>query len=130
MSRFREQKRQMRRQVQDHLSLPALLLQNKDDDTGLPVNIRLHTKFGALGDLAGARNMNPAEFETLQPKAIFWRSELIEDPPKRGRIISVEPGEAYHCDHAEEPDDLTVTVTITKIDPNLTTDFPVPESDA
>lgn len=126
MSRFRDQKRAMRRRVQDHLSTPALLLQDSQDTVGLPINIRLHTKFGALGDLAGARNMNPAEFETLIPKVILWRDELIEDPPRRGRIISVEAGEAYHLNHAEEPDDLTVTVTITKVDPDATVGFPVP----
>lgn len=128
MSRFRDQKRQMRRQVQDHLSLPALLLQDVSDPVGLPVNIRLHTKFGALGDLAGARNMNPAEFESLIPKVILWRSELIEDPPRRGRILSVELGEAYYIDHAEEPDDLTVTCSITKVDASKTVGLPVPDA--
>lgn len=105
-----------------------MLLSDRNDAVGLPVNIRLHTKFGALGDLAGARNMNPAEFETLMPKAILWRSELIEDPPRRGRILSVEVGEAYYIEHAEEPDDLTVTTTIVKIDPSQTTDFPIPDA--
>jgi hypothetical protein len=128
MSRFREKKRQMRRHVHAHLNVPALLLTDQSDLIGLPITVRLHTKFGALGDLAGARNMNPAEFETLQPKAIFWREELIVDPPRRGQIISVEPGEAYYCNHAEEPDDLTVTVTITKIEPIQTVNFPVPDA--
>lgn len=128
MSRFREKKRTARRRIHAHLNVPALLLVDKDDPVGLAVTIRLHTKFGALGDLAGARNMNPAEFESLMPKAIFWRAELIVDPPRRGQIISVETGEAYYCNVAEEPDDLTVTVTITKIDPIETVDFPVPDA--
>ena len=126
MPNFRDIKRRARRDLHEHMKLPALLLANKADPVGIPVTIRLHTKFMALGDQKGT-SLNSAEMEAMIPKAILMLDQ-IPSIPAENSVLSVAPGEAYRISHAEEPDDISVTVHIVQLPLAKTVGFPVPDN--
>lgn len=131
MSSFRDHKRRARRQLHQRMNVPALFLMAPDTlpEDAIPVTIRLHTKWDALGDQKGT-SLNSAEMESLVPKAILMLDQLpfgVRDLP-RTAILSVEIGEAYRIDHAEEPDDISVTVHIVRLSAEKAQDLPVPEN--
>jgi len=126
MRTFRDIKREGRRILHDHMKLPALLLSDKNDAVGIPVTVRLHTKFAALGDQKGT-SLNSAELEAMIPKAILMLDQL-PSIPERNSIISVAVGEAYRIDHTEEPDDISITAHIVQLELPKTVGLPVPEN--
>ncbi|QXV73596.1 hypothetical protein [Rhizobium phage RHph_X2_30] len=124
MASFRDIKRKARRDVHQHLRVPALYLATREA-TPVECFVRVHTKFAALGDMKGT-NFNYAEREEETPKLIIWREEISQ--PARNAIISVETGEAYQIDSVQPADDLTITVNVTAMDSEDTVGLPVPES--
>lgn len=124
---FRDEKLKMRRRLHDIMQVPALYLKDQADYAGTEITVRPHTKFMALGDQKGT-SFNSAEIESIAPKLILWRDQLPEDPPQRGRIISVEPGEAYYIDHVEEADGPTYTAHVTVISADAAKGLAVPKS--
>lgn len=122
MRSFRDIKRKARRDLHRELQVPALYIA----DIGGPavlVHVRPHTKFNALGDLQGT-NFNYAEREEPQPRIIFMRDEVMA--PKRGAIISVEPGEAYRVDHTQPADDISITAYVIQLTEKEAVGLPVP----
>lgn len=90
----------------------------------VPCLVRVHTKFAALGDLKGT-SFSYAEREDVSPKIVFMRDQV---EPIRGGVVSVEPGEAYRIDHAEEPDDITTTAAVARMPLAETVGLPVPDN--
>lgn len=131
MSSFREHKRRGRRQLHRRMEVPALFLLTPATlpEDAIPVTIRLHTKWDALGDQKGT-NLNSAEMESLIPKAILMLDQLPFPSQQipRTAILSVETGEAYRIDHTEEPDDITVTVHIVRLSAEKAQGLPVPDN--
>lgn len=131
MSSFREHKRRARRQLHRKMEVPALYLLTPATlpEDAIPVTIRLHTKWDALGDQKGT-SLNSAEMESLIPKAILMLDQLPFGVSgiTRQAILSVEIGEAYRIDHAEEPDDISVTVHIVRLSAEKAQDLPVPDN--
>jgi len=80
--------------------------------TPVPVRVRLHTKFNAIGD---DRSMGWAEIEAIKPRIIFRIDEPGSVQPERGAIVLVQPGEAYEIDNTLPADDITVTAEVTRM---------------
>ena len=125
MSRFREIKRQARRDVHRELHVPAFYIASTGA-TPLLVTVRAHTKFDALGDQKGT-NFNSAEMIERQPYIIFMRSELMS--PARNAIVSVEPGEAYRIGVVHPPDDISIKADVTVLTQAEAAGLPVPEDE-
>lgn len=126
MNHLRDIKRKARRDLHREMSVPALYIA-APGDAGVPISVRVHTKFDALG-IKDAENGLAVRRES-KPKLIFMRDELAEKgiTPKRLAVVSVEPGEAYKLDNADAPDDITVTYFVTVLQANDTAGLPVPE---
>lgn len=122
---IRDIKRSARRDLHREMAVPALYLVPDGDGwlAPVPCTVRLHTKFQALGDAKGT-NFHYAEREEETPKAVLLRDDV--SAPTRGCVISVEAGEAYRIDHAAEPDDEFVTVTILRLAAEEAVGLPVP----
>ena len=97
----------MRRANHDKWKVPALYLVNPTA-TPVAVGVRVHTKFQALGELAGG-GTGWAQTEDVTPRLIFQRSEM---QPARNALISVEPGEVYRVANVMPNDDEFVTVQV------------------
>jgi hypothetical protein len=111
MSFWRTQKRQARETVHETMQVEAKYIVT----TGaapVDVSVRLHTKFDALGNLRGA---GYAEMQSIKPKAIFLRpaAGFLQN----NAVLWVAPGEAYAINNIQPPDDITVTVELTKLTP-------------
>jgi len=117
--------RRARRDVQQHLRVPALYLATLASRP-IPCFVRVHTSNAALGDMKGT-SFSYAERIEFTPSVLIWREEVAA--PVRGAIISVEPGEAYKIDHVSPPDDLTIKATVVALSAREATGLPVPESD-
>lgn len=127
MASFRDIKRRARRDVQNHMRVPALYLASFDA-VPVPCFVRVHTKFQALGDMKGT-NFNYADREDITPRIILWREEIPQPIPFNA-IVSVEAGEAYYLNITQPADDLTITAMVVKLDdddPKLAL-LPVPET--
>lgn len=129
MSSFRDHKRRARRQLHQRMNVPALYLMQDGVTDPIPVTVRLHTKWDALGDQKGT-SLSSAEYESMIPKAIIMLDQIpftVADITRK-HVISVEIGEAYRIDHSEEPDDISVTVHIVRLSPAQTVGLPVPDN--
>ena len=122
MGSFRDIKRNARRDLHREMRVPAFYLSAPDAEP-VRVNVRVHTKFEALGDQKGT-NFNSAEMIERQPMILFMRDEIAQ--PKRGAIVSVEPGEAYRLGVSSPPDDISVSVAVTALTPSEAQGLPVP----
>jgi hypothetical protein len=80
--------------------------------TPIPCNVRVHTKFAALGDQKGT-SFSYAETREMVPRLIFWKSEI--DPDNRGMVM-IAADEGYLIDHVDPPDGLTVTAQVSNLD--------------
>ncbi len=123
MSRFRDIKRQARRDLHEELEVAAFYIAEPDADP-VPVTVRVHTSFAALGNQKGT-NFNSAEMIDRQPQIIFMRDQGVI--PRRNAIVSVEVGEAYKIGVVQPPDDLTIKADITPVPKSETVGLPVPE---
>lgn len=124
---WREQKRAAKDIVHDTMHYPALYLPTfplPTDVEPTACTVRIHTKWGALGDQKGV-SFDYATREDVQPKIIFRLSEVT---PARKGIVSVAAGEAYRIDVLEEPDDQYQTAVVVRMPTDQTTDLPLPEA--
>lgn len=124
MASFRDIKRKARRELHERLQVSALYIVGDDDP--VPVNVRVHTKFDALGDMKGT-NFHFAEREEPLPRILFMRDEISR--PMKNAIISISATEAYYVDHSDPPDDISVTSYVVVIRPDelIPMNLPVPE---
>ena len=126
MSFWRDQKKVARRVVHDTMQIAALYLAYVPLDGAspdpLPVDVRLHTEFKALGDQAGTSFQFAERHETV-PKIIFLRSQIT---PVRGAVVSVALGEAYEIDNVMPPSEEYITVEVTRLAVGKTIGLPYP----
>lgn len=123
MSRFRDIKREARRDLHQELEVAALYIA-EPGATPLPVTVRIHTKFAALGDQKGT-NFNSAEMLDRQPQMIFLLEQGVI--PSRNAIVSVEVNEAYRIAVVHPRDDITMSAEIVALKKHETVGLPVPE---
>ena len=127
MASFRDIKRKARSDVHKHMRVTALYIPPASIDaaqTPIPCTVRVHSKFAALGDMAGT-NFGYAERSEILPRLLIWRAEIAQ--PVRGAIVSVEEGEAYSIDFVEPHDDLSITATVKRLSAEKSLGLPVPE---
>lgn len=115
--RFRELKRQMRRDAHTEMGFPALYLVGSA--TPVPCTVRVHRRsdspmIGETGAFSGEALMAFTE-----DRVRFYRSEL-PDYLRTGSIVSVEAGEAYRIEFWYPRDDEWITARVT----------PLPEAEA
>jgi hypothetical protein len=77
------------------MGVPAIYIEPEAPNTEVPCFVRIHSKWDALGDVAGTA-FGYAEQEERIPEIVFDRTEVL---PARHGIVSVETGEAYLVDH-------------------------------
>lgn len=110
-----------RRTLHADMAVPALYIATPGA-TPVPVSVRVHTKFGAIGRLMN--NADGAAAEELKPRLIFLVDEIAS--VARLAVVSVEPGEAYIIDFAQPRDDITITAFVTALDATEAAGLPVP----
>lgn len=118
---FRAIKRKARRVLHQKMRVPAFYIVPGTLDQ-VPCYVRVHSEHKALGGVRGT-SFAYAEREETSIEIIFMLNQVL---PKRGGIVSVEPGEAYCIDHQETPDDITITARVTRLDVADTVGLPVP----
>lgn len=126
MITFRDIKRNARRSLHEIMRTPVLYISNREY-SGVPLHVRLHTKFAAIG----AFQHGPEGFASANeshPKILFMRDELEAQGVLllRTGIISVGAGEAYSLDNAEAPDDISITWNVTVLSGSELADLEVP----
>jgi len=103
------------------MKVPAIYIVPGTSDQ-VPCYVRIHNEHKALGGVRGT-SFAYAEREETGTEIIFMLDQIL---PKRGGIVSVEPGEAYCVDHQETPDDITITARVTRLDAQDSSGLPVP----
>ena len=126
MNHLRDIKRKARRDLHREMSVAAIYIA-APGDPGVPITVRVHTKFDALGIKDSDQGL--ALRRESKPKLLFMRDEMTEKgiTLKRAAVVSVEPGEAYKLDNADAPDDISVTFFVTVLTANEAAGLPIPE---
>ncbi len=136
MTPYRDIKRAARRDLHQAAQIPAYYYRTATVTTPLLIHVRLHSAFGRIGNVAGAR-IYPAEMEDDTPKVRFDLTEVPVDSegalqsgpiaPERGAIVSFEAGEAYRIDHMLPVDDQFQTGEVTRLTAAEAADLLVPD---
>lgn len=116
MNRFREMKRQARRQLHEHLSEPALYLAATTAEP-LGCTVRLHLKFDEVGELLRGGFSDRQE---LTPRILFLGEQV--QPARNGIVVTRDMG-AWRIDNDLPPDDITITTEVAKLSRNQVLSF-------
>lgn len=110
---WRQQKREARRTVHKVMKVAAQYYSTKGA-TPVAIDVRVHTKFQAIGD---DRSMGWPEMQEMRPTLIFMLDELDAAgiDLSRNAVVFVQPGEAYRVDNTLPPDDITVAAQVTRL---------------
>ncbi|AOR76574.1 hypothetical protein [Novosphingobium resinovorum] len=120
MGGIRDIKRAARQRLHTALAVRAFYIP-VTGASPVPVTVRIHTKFDALGD---PQMMQRADIE---PQIVFQASQLPVNGLRNKAVVSVEAGEAYHIEAADPVDDAGfITARVTKLPVAQTTGLPVP----
>lgn len=116
---IRDIKRRARLELHRRLSVPALYIPAQGV-TPIPCAVRVHTKFGALGEPEMAQRVE------VEPKLVFLVSELPAPLRVKTGKVSVEAGEAYLIEAVEPRDDITITARVSRLSEADATGLPLP----
>ncbi len=120
MSRFREIKRTMRRDVHQEMSVPALYLP-APNAPGIDCAVRVHRR-------SDMPNFNDeAVMAFTEDRIRFLRSEL-PTVLRQNSIVSVEAGEAYRVEFWYPKDDQYITARVVPMTEAEAAGLPVPSS--
>lgn len=120
---IRDIKRDARRRLHTAMAVPALYIP-VTGATPVPVTVRVHTKFTAIGQLSGDPEW--AERAEAEPHLIFLASEVPTPRAKTG-VVSVEPGEAYRIETTDPVDDAGfIKARVTRVPVAEAASLPVP----
>ena len=124
VSRFREEKRRMRRDLHLEMSVPALYIP-VPNATPVPCTVRLWLKSegSMLGD-ARASSLTAADRAEPEDRIRFDRGELML--LRNSAVVSVEAGEAYRLDFVYPADDQFQTARVVRLSAAEAADLPVP----
>lgn len=120
MADFRALKERARRDLHEHLQVPAYY-RASPSSAWVAVHVRHHRATQRIGDLPG---LEGATMRDLIPRLIFMRDEVAM--PARGAIVSIATGEAYSIGDTDPPDGISITAHIAPVPAAQTTGFPVP----
>lgn len=109
MASWRDQKNVARLAVHDAMKVAVDYFPAKAISP-IPLFVRVHSQFGAIGQLAGSKGF--AEMESIKPRILFMRADIT---PQQNAIVFVGPGEAYRVQVVQPPDGLTVFAEVTPL---------------
>ena len=117
MQTIRDIKRKARRNLHDHMRVPAAYV--LPGVAPVLLHVRDHTKFlaNAIEGAVRSGNGQMVDRQEAAPSIVFMRDEVEMTGAvllKNG-IVSIERGEAYRLQNAEAPDDITVKWYVTQI---------------
>lgn len=118
-------KAKARTDLHEAMKVAAYYLAARGSDP-LPISVRVHTSFRALGDLKGT-SFSYAETEAAVPRLIFWLSQC---DPQNKALITISADEGYRVDHTLPPDGLTITAEVVRLAPNEMVGLPYPPAGA
>lgn len=125
MAGIRDIKRASRLALHDELAVPALYIPVTEAEP-VSVTVRVHTKYGALGQLNGSAQWG--ERAEAEPHLIFRASQLPANGLRNKAVVSVEAGEAYYIDHSDPVDDAGyIKARVTRVPAAAAEGLPVPE---
>lgn len=107
-TRFRDIKRQARQALHDHLKEWAWYVPEVGGSP-VPVSVRLHLRFDALGQLISKAF---AERADMTPRIIFLKAQV---QPSRGGVVVTKDMGAFHVEYDYAPDDITVTGEVAQV---------------
>lgn len=127
MAAFRDIGRKARRDLHEHMRVPALFAEEGGSAFEL-IHVRLHTKFDPMKAFAGGQ-AGLATIQDMQPTIIFDREELASKglELKRGAILTVAVGEGYKVDNTLAPDDITIAAVVARLSQREMQGLPIPE---
>lgn len=124
MAGIRDIKRAARQRLHTALAVPALYIPVTGADP-VPVTVRVHTKFDAVGQLNGEAQWG--QRAQAEPHLIFQATDLPANGLRVKAVVSVEAGEAYYIDHSDPVDDAGfVKARVTAVPAATAEDLPVP----
>ena len=124
--RLQKEKLRAREALHRELSMPAFYFQNSDpSEEPLSINVRVHSKWEALGDMPGT-SYDYAERREEIPKIVF---DLREVTPRRNAVVVVSEAEGYAVDHYDPSDDFTTTAAVKRLSNSEVANYPAPEPD-
>ena len=126
MSRLRDIKRRARGDLHREMSVPSLYFVTPSaTPVSCDVRVWLKSENQTSGDLQGFQGAERADPEDRV------RFNLADFPPsrqpRRGAVVSVEPGEAYRVDHLYPVDGTFQTARVTRLDRAEADTYAVPE---
>ncbi len=117
---IRDIRRKAREALHNAMQVPAVYVPPQGGAT-VAVAVRLHTKFGAVGETDGFPFA--AARHEAHPQIIVRASDL---DPARGGIFSISTGEAYEVDNVLPEDSGYVTAQVVRMSEARTAGLPVP----
>jgi hypothetical protein len=123
---LREIKEQARRDLHNGMKVSALYLSEwpvEGEPVAIPCEVRVHTKFKALGDLAGT-SLGYAETQEPVPRLLFMKDQV--DPVNQA-VVSISLEEAYRIVLVNPADGITVTAEVTPMSATQRVGLPLPE---
>ena len=118
-------KAKARTDLHEAMKVRAYYLSSRGADP-LPVWVRVHTSFKALGDLKGT-SFSYAETEAEVPALVCWRSEV---EPINKSLVTISADEGYLVDHSMPADGLTITVKVARLTATQMIGLPYPPAEA
>lgn len=115
MSKFRDKMRKGRAVLHKYMGDGAIVFdwpQTGPDFVVTNIQVRVHEKFLAQGDLAGT-NAHYAEVEDSSPIGVFWLDQPAGFQPKRGKYLLTEYGRGYRIGTPMPVDDVTQNAELT-----------------
>lgn len=103
------------------MSVPALYIVGGGEP--LPVTVRIHDKFSAVGDIPGLETSRMRDEQIL---VRVWRTDELK-LPRRGAIVSVEAGRAFQLGDAQPADGDTIDVVAVRLTASEAKDLPLPD---
>jgi hypothetical protein len=107
---FRDIKRRARQTIHSRLAEPALYFAD-ESAAPVPVTVRLHLRFDALGELLTV-SAGFADRQELTPRIIFMNDQVT--PAHNGIVVTRDLG-AYNVGVELAPDDITTAAEVSKL---------------
>jgi hypothetical protein len=120
---FRDIKRFARQALHNAMRVSARCYTDGPAGPFTDLHLRLNSKAGLTGDLAGTSLAYAQSSETV-PKLIFIYADHI---PDRGNVYALDNGEVYRVDHTEPRDTLTITAICIRLTDEEAASYPPPE---
>lgn len=122
---FREVLRKGRRDLHDHMLVPALYIAF-DGATPIPVDVRVQRQFVQTADM-GSKVKGYAQMVEINPRVTFLVEQLAD--ARHGAIFSIAEGEAYRVERTDPPNDITRSADVVPLSQSEATGLPLPPID-